>query len=286
MRTRPRRWKAAALGGGLALLTAAISIAAPAAPAVARQDSGAGEGVIGGVPTRAPAHPFVVALASRERFGDERSGQFCGGAVVAADVVVTAAHCFGRDVLGDDWRDIPDLRVLFDRTDMRTSAGVEVAIKDVWIDSKYDARTNADDLAVIRLARGLPGRPTIPLARPGDAAAYREGGNATIYGWGDTTGHGAYAPTLRSARVVLLPDERCAQAYPGSEGGTYMASSMMCAGAVEGGRDACQGDSGGPLVAEGRLIGLVSWGTGCGEAGHPGVYTRVSAVAHSIAHFL
>ena len=50
-------------------------------------------------------------------------------------------------------------------------------------------------------------------------------------------------------------------------------------GFEEGGKDACQGDSGGPLICaidnQAILVGVVSHGSGCGEAGKPGIYGNV-----------
>src|SRR5689334_7732081 len=106
MRYRPRRRRAAALFGGLVLLAATSPLLTPAIPASADRI------VVGGQPASIKTHPWVVALASRARFGRARSGQFCGGALVDSSVVVTAAHCFQRDVLGLDWHDVPDLRVI------------------------------------------------------------------------------------------------------------------------------------------------------------------------------
>ena len=213
-------------------------------------------------------------MSSRDRFGGTRAGQFCGGVVIGRSTVLTAAHCLSKEVLGAPPRQVRDLKVIAGRGDLLSAEGREIAVRDTWINPRYDSYTNAGDFAVLTLAEPLAASAVIPMAGAGDAA-YTPGTGAVVYGWGDTTGSGDYATALRAARVQVLSDALCEEAYPGSADGTYVAASMLCAGEEEGGRDACQGDSGGPLVAQGRLIGLVSWGSGCGRAGAP-VSTRGS----------
>lgn len=252
----------------LAAAAALIPLASPAPAAT-------NDVIIGGHPVDIAQSPWTVALSSRDRFGGTRAGQFCGGVVIGPSLVLTAAHCLSPLVLGAPPQQMHDLKIIADRTDLLSSKGKEIPVRDTWVNPQYDAATNAGDFAVITLASPLPQSSVIRMAPSGDPA-YAPGTVAAVYGWGDTTGTGKYELSLRSASVNVLSDSVCERAYPGSEDGTYQATSMVCAGAVAGGRDACQGDSGGPLVAQGRLIGLVSWGSGCGQAGSPGVYTRVS----------
>lgn len=260
-----------ALSGALAVVAAAAAI-----PLGTSVPAAADSIVVGGQPAHVKDSPWVVALSSRERFGQTRAGQFCGGVVVAPTKVLTAAHCLSRAALGVDIARVRDLKVIAGRDSLRGSGGQEIPVHATWSNPRFDPTTNAGDLAVLTLADPLPAKSVIPMAESGDAA-YESGTAAKVYGWGDTTGNSDYASSLRSARVTVLPDSTCERAYPGGRNGTYDASAMLCAGEPQGGYDACQGDSGGPLVARGRLIGLVSWGNGCGQPGSPGVYTRVSA---------
>lgn len=287
-RTRDARTRVAP-GTLLSALVVALAAAllAPSAPQAAERaphpqvvghDQDPDRAVVGGAPVRAESHPWVVALSSRARFGGARSGQFCGGAVVGPRTAVTAAHCLSSEVLGVEPDQVSDLRVITGRGDLSGTTGKEVPVESVRINPDYDSGTNRGDVAVLRLGASLPQKSVIPMAAKEDAA-YKAGTSASVFGWGDTTGSGSYATTLRAARVNMMDDATCARAYPGNSQGTFDAATMVCAGVESGGHDACQGDSGGPLIARGKLVGLVSWGVGCGERGRPGVYTRVSAVA-------
>ncbi len=150
----------------------------------------------------------------------------------------------------------------------------------MWVNPAYDPATNAGDFAVLTLAEPLSQSSVIKMAATGDPA-YAPGMAATVYGWGDLTGGGDYAGSLHAASVHVLPDARCEEAYPAGSDGTYLPESMLCAGEVQGVGTPARGQRG-PLVAQGRLIGLVSWGSGCGRAGSPGVYTRVSDVLRTL----
>ncbi|MEU8566929.1 serine protease [Streptomyces pathocidini] len=262
-----------ALVGALALTTAAAVL-----PLAASAPAAADGVIIGGQPVTVGDSPWVVAVASRGLFGGSRSGQYCGAVVVGRTKVVTAAHCMSREVLGMEGSSVPDLKVIAGRSDLGGDAGREIKVRKVAVNPDYDTGTNAGDVAVLTLAQALPAGHVLPMAGKG-SSAYEPGTEATVYGWGDTTGNSTYASRLHSANVRVLEDGVCEEAYPGTLDGRYEADSMVCAGRPGGGHDACQGDSGGPLVAHGRVIGLVSWGSGCGEAGRPGVYTRISSFA-------
>ncbi|MGI5411784.1 serine protease [Streptomyces chartreusis] len=260
------------------LVMAAVATAVPLATAA---PAAADSVVVGGFPVDVSDSPWTVALSSRDRFGGTRAGQFCVGVAVGRTTVLTAAHCLSEGVLGSAPEQVRDFKVITGRSDLLSGSGHEIPVRGAWVNPDYDEDSNSGDFAVVSLSQALPASAVIGMAGPGDPA-YVPGTPALVYGWGDVTGAGDYPRGLRAARVHVLPDALCSQAYPGGGDGRYMADSMLCAGERTGGRDACQGDSGGPLVAQGKLIGLVSWGNGCGRAGSPGVYTRVSEIVRAM----
>jgi trypsin len=123
----------------------------------------------------------------------------------------------------------------------------------------------------------------VHIAAVGERRIWAAGKLATIAGFGLTSENAPQPPdTMQRAKVPIQTDAYCANAYPdGVGGGSYDATTMLCAGYPQGGTDTCQGDSGGPLLATAldgtlRLVGATSFGDGCGRPGKPGVYARVA----------
>jgi len=213
--------------------------------------------IVGGTRASTATYPWVVYLASTS------GSQFCGGTLVKANKVVTAAHCVSG-------RSASSTRVVHGRDDKQSTAGTVASVTRIWVHPSYRSATAGFDVAVLTLDRNISSA-TLPLATPSDTALYAAGNSALILGWGTTSSGGSASRYLLKANVPLTSDATCRTAYP-----QYSNSSMICAGFPQGGVDTCQGDSGGPLVFGGKLIGDTSWGRGCAGAGYPGVYGRIA----------
>jgi trypsin len=243
----------------LSLACTVIALALPASAAA----------VVGGTAVHPGSYPFVVAV------GDTQ-GPDCGGTLIAPAVVLTAAHC----VVGHVGRP-GELRVLAGShaisADLAAeeAAGHAVGVTAIYVHPKFSPETMHYDAALLILARPVTGVRTVPLASVSPLA----GSKVSAAGWGKTQAGGATSPGgLRSVGLEIGTERACA--HGNAALGSYFAPTMLCAS--NPGRDTCSGDSGGPLVAtsNGRLelVGITSFGFGCAQAAHPGVYTRVSAI--------
>lgn len=260
------------LGAGVAagLGAAAIAWAGIAANAEPVKPSGDFEAqVIGGGDVTDGQYPWLVGLGAPGE-GTAYERQFCGGSVIAADVVLTAAHCV-EDAAADD------LVVFSGAIDLESEDVVETAVADLHVAEDYnDPIAMANDWALLKLAEPVDVEPIALATEP------EEYDLLETAGWGDT-GKG-FPTTAQWVEVPFVSDADCEAAYSGE----VDAQTMLCAGDLEnGGVDSCQGDSGGPIMTpageEQVLVGIVSWGYGCARKNYPGVYGQVSTFAPEIA---
>lgn len=207
------------------------------------------------------------------------SSQFCGGTLVASKYVISAAHCMFYDQAGTQPRPANDVSVRIGEHDLSTTGETTLPEKTIAVAAiknheSYAAATASNDITVLELSEAVDLNVYTPacMALTTDTTTF-DGKTAHIYGWGTTSFQGSSPDKLLEATVPVVTKETCQTKWPSVEDG------MICAGGEEG-TDTCQGDSGGPLTYESNgqhiLIGDVSFGDGCAQAGSYGVYGRIS----------
>ena len=278
----------------LILLLCGVAIALGATPASAARYDGptARSAIVSGASATAGQYPWQVALVSGS--GSAASGQFCGGTVLSATRVLTAAHCTAITTPSnlDVVANTHDLRVGGNRVNV-------VSISDhpdsVVSQFRYD-------ISVLELEPpGIPNAKAIAAVAPSpspDDALWAPNEDLVVSGFGKLSELSSKSPLLQAVTVPRIADATCAAKYSGVWPTTaFHAEDMLCAGFLAGGKDSCGGDSGGPLVvpvrdganpadpADWRLVGVVSWGYGCARVNYPGVYARAAAL-NLMRHFI
>ena len=142
-------------------------------------------------------YPYAVSL-------QDEVGHFCGGALIARDAVLTAAHCV--------WDDAPfQVRV---GSDAVYEGGELLDVDEVVVHPLNDPDTDRYDLSLV-FTRDLAS-PDLALVRPNGAGAVPAAGETAVaMGWGDTEAT-ADPVDLHDVRLEIITNRECAAATDGT----------------------------------------------------------------------
>ncbi|ODM98260.1 Trypsin-1 [Orchesella cincta] len=211
--------------------------------------------IVGGSQASKGEFPHIIQIK-------RNGGQYCGGSLVNANYIVTAAHCATASVAG--------YTLVAGEHNLNSNEGTEQSrsVSSIVRHPQYNANTQANDVAVMRVSSPFTLNTNVrAVTLP--SSSFNPASQLTVAGWGTLTSGGNLPTILMKVTVPLVSTATCRNAY-----GSQIVAGMLCAGTA--GKDSCQGDSGGPLMSGSTLAGIVSWGYGCAAAGYPGVYADVA----------
>lgn len=226
--------------------------------------------IVGGQDAEPHSAPWIITM----QWGiGGLTTHLCGGSIIGAHWVVSAAHClhavpgFGTWVVIAGRHNI----AVTETTEQRRN----VERSNSWTHAQYTGGVGPFDIGLIRVEIAFDFNEQVSaIALPIDDHIHS--GDVELHGWGSvSTSHFPINPNiLQHVKKPIIPIDECDEVL----GDSPLHDTNVCTGPLEGGISACSGDSGGPLTQDGELVGIVSWGfIPCGSVNAPSVYTRVSA---------
>ncbi|KAL7743407.1 hypothetical protein ACLKA6_008377 [Drosophila palustris] len=214
--------------------------------------------ILGGAEATNDATPYAVSLRVD-------NAHVCGGSIMSATKVLTAAHCLHRDGKPIDSSRISG-RV---GSTNQYAGGHIVSIASYVIHPDYFKLDN--NLAVITLKSPLAWTDRIqPIQMINkDEALPADGSAITVAGWG-TTVEGTASFKIRQLSLTFAEDAVCLDAYSDHD-----ASKSFClAHPLKEGT--CYGDGGGAAVYNGKLLGVCNFVVGACGSRYPDVFVRTA----------
>ena len=186
-------------------------------------------------------------------------GNVCTGVLIAANIVMTAAHCITP---GGTYRVIDPTttppRLLTTRT---------VATHPQYSGRSLSAHQATADIALLLLPAAVPAKAAMPLATSRPLAA---GARLTIVGIGVTASNADDVGVARIASLVVT----------GQPTATQLRLVDPRTNNRRDGQGACTGDSGAPVFDDQHgqpvVVGIVSWSTGAADGAGCGGLTGVT----------
>jgi len=238
--------------------------------------------IVGGTVAIPYSWPWQVVFCVMDTPGGICSLE-CGGSIISPNWVITAGHCVYGNTGHPSYFKIK--AGVFNESDINEKNEAMISIAQIILHPQYDPDTISHDISLLKLATPLTFSDHIqPVCLASSDSVLTPGTMVTVTGWGTTNEGGDISEQLRQVQVPMVAQNVCDSEYAGQ----IQDDVMFCAGV--GGKDSCQGDSGGPVVLKhfnGLWYehGLTSWGQGCAETGHPGVYSRISAYCGFIQQY-
>ncbi|EDV43928.1 uncharacterized protein Dana_GF16274 [Drosophila ananassae] len=235
--------------------------------------------IVGGHPAQPREFPHMARLG--RRIGN--AGQinwFCGGVLISARFVLTAAHCLESD---QGEVNVVRLGELDFESGEDDASPRDYNVAEYIIHPGYEDPKFYHDIGLIMLGEKVVfDLYKHPACLPSQDE--RSADSFIAVGWGSTGLVGTPSSMLQKVMLDRYGNGVCQkllsrqlEEFP--EG--FNAKTQLCVGS-EMARDTCNGDSGGPLLMYHKdfpcmynVIGITSAGLSCGTPGIPGVYTRV-----------